>query len=309
MKYCNECGHQLTNAEAVFCPNCGNQVTKNLQTEYAKIKIKKSNLLVVKEFIQANLTICGLLVLGAFILLTFLPKTVGWLYILGSVVGLYIYPVYTGKRDTDLNAKLTTNLANSDVILKKYLEDMKGKRETDKIEQKEREARYQVDKKKSIEIEALKVEEERKKKALETYEVQQAKEVIETKENENPNNPEKIVLEHKKKSTLNLIIYFFGTFPIFIAFLYFIEAQSYFQFGVGLLLISLIVSLISSLIYYLPTLMNRGNAKWAIFFVNLLFGWSIIGWILCLIWSTNDNHKWDIMQVQKTMGTNVYIQK
>ena len=40
------------------------------------------------------------------------------------------------------------------------------------------------------------------------------------------------------------------------------------------------------LLYFLPTLIARDKADaTAIFLVNLLFGWTIIGWFIALIWA------------------------
>ena len=46
--------------------------------------------------------------------------------------------------------------------------------------------------------------------------------------------------------------------------------------------------LIAFAMYFLPTIIGfmRGHAsKWAIFLVNLFFGWSVIGWFIAFIWS------------------------
>lgn len=56
------------------------------------------------------------------------------------------------------------------------------------------------------------------------------------------------------------------------------------------LLIVLIFVLIGLFIYFLPSSVakNKKNAN-AIFWVNLLFGWSAIGWIVALIWALKDS--------------------
>lgn len=42
----------------------------------------------------------------------------------------------------------------------------------------------------------------------------------------------------------------------------------------------------SILLYFLPTLIARDKADvMAIFLVNLLFGWTVIGWFVALIWA------------------------
>jgi len=50
----------------------------------------------------------------------------------------------------------------------------------------------------------------------------------------------------------------------------------------------LVLLLISVLLYFTPWLigLNRGvNSCVGLFFVNLLLGWSIIGWVGCLLWA------------------------
>ena len=42
----------------------------------------------------------------------------------------------------------------------------------------------------------------------------------------------------------------------------------------------------SLLLYFLPTLIGRDKADaLGIFLVNLLFGWTVIGWFVALIWA------------------------
>lgn len=46
--------------------------------------------------------------------------------------------------------------------------------------------------------------------------------------------------------------------------------------------------------YFLPWLVGLSrehNAVIAIFFVNLLLGWTLLGWIVCLVWSLNGDTK------------------
>jgi len=53
--------------------------------------------------------------------------------------------------------------------------------------------------------------------------------------------------------------------------------------GIGLVALLFILA-----VYFLPWLvaLNRGhNSKTAIFFVNLIFGWTAVGWLIALIWS------------------------
>jgi hypothetical protein len=41
---------------------------------------------------------------------------------------------------------------------------------------------------------------------------------------------------------------------------------------------------IAAAIYFLPTLLARHD-RLAIFFANLLFGWTIVGWGIVLVWA------------------------
>lgn len=42
----------------------------------------------------------------------------------------------------------------------------------------------------------------------------------------------------------------------------------------------------SALLYFLPTIIGRHKADFmGIFIVNLLFGWTVIGWFIALIWA------------------------
>ena len=46
--------------------------------------------------------------------------------------------------------------------------------------------------------------------------------------------------------------------------------------------------LVSILIYFLPTVVARGNHKLdtgAIFVLNLLTGWTFVGWVVALVWA------------------------
>lgn len=49
-----------------------------------------------------------------------------------------------------------------------------------------------------------------------------------------------------------------------------------------------IIIIIASILYFLPavTAWLRGHpSKWAIIALNLLLGWTLLGWIIALIWS------------------------
>jgi hypothetical protein len=58
--------------------------------------------------------------------------------------------------------------------------------------------------------------------------------------------------------------------------------------GAGMGIAALVLGLVLLALYFLPALIGarrRITASGALFFVNLLFGWTILGWFLCLIWA------------------------
>lgn len=61
------------------------------------------------------------------------------------------------------------------------------------------------------------------------------------------------------------------------------------KFFLGLLIIIIIVAA-----YFLPTLAAMGKKKkntLAIFLLNLLLGWTIIGWVIAIIWAVTYEKK------------------
>ena len=66
------------------------------------------------------------------------------------------------------------------------------------------------------------------------------------------------------------------------------------MFGLGLGEASgvIIVLVIIAVLYFVPTFIATGRkAKRdaGIFLVNLLLGWTLLGWVVALIWSVSDN--------------------
>jgi hypothetical protein len=44
--------------------------------------------------------------------------------------------------------------------------------------------------------------------------------------------------------------------------------------------------ILTAILYFLPTILARHKADFmGIFLVNLLFGWTVIGWIIALVWA------------------------
>jgi hypothetical protein len=63
----------------------------------------------------------------------------------------------------------------------------------------------------------------------------------------------------------------------------------------------IIVIILIFLFYFLPSILgwNKRNAG-AILILNLLLGWTLIGWVVALIWSlTNDSPSQQIVYIEK----------
>ena len=62
--------------------------------------------------------------------------------------------------------------------------------------------------------------------------------------------------------------------------------------GEGIYFISLLVVLLA--IYFIPTLVAHSNKKddtIAIFLLNLLLGWTFLGWVIALVWAATKDKK------------------
>lgn len=65
------------------------------------------------------------------------------------------------------------------------------------------------------------------------------------------------------------------------------DSENLFRFCAGIVAVFGII-----LVYWIPTLiarLRRHNNLFAIALFNLFFGWTIIGWIVTLIWAATDN--------------------
>jgi len=59
----------------------------------------------------------------------------------------------------------------------------------------------------------------------------------------------------------------------------------------------------SVLLYFLPAIIGRHKRDAAgIFLVNLLFGWTVIGWIIALIWACASDDYGQVRFVQAAAG-------
>jgi hypothetical protein len=88
----------------------------------------------------------------------------------------------------------------------------------------------------------------------------------------------------KKGKQVKMLIYMAVALAIVTTIL---GAKAIFTLIVGLLVISIPIA-----VYFLPTIVGRHkkNVK-AIFVLNLLLGWTLIGWVLALVWAfTSDEY-------------------
>lgn len=67
-----------------------------------------------------------------------------------------------------------------------------------------------------------------------------------------------------------------------------------FLLGLPLLLLILLGAL-ATVIHFLPTIVaasRRVENFWWIFLLNLFFGWTLIGWVLVLVWAFRDTPRY-----------------
>ena len=72
----------------------------------------------------------------------------------------------------------------------------------------------------------------------------------------------------------------------------------------GLIIFAMVMA-----IYFLPTIVasNRGHeSAGAIFFLNLLLGWTMLGWVVAFVWAfTNPTHVVVNNQTQKSVADEI----
>ena len=62
--------------------------------------------------------------------------------------------------------------------------------------------------------------------------------------------------------------------------------------GLGLLLI--IILIVAAAAYFLPSIFawtRNHPSKWGIIALNILLGWTLLGWIIALIWSLSSTRR------------------
>lgn len=60
--------------------------------------------------------------------------------------------------------------------------------------------------------------------------------------------------------------------------------------GLVLVLVLLLAAVIGAVVYFLPTIIafKRGKRnRGAIFALNLFLGWSLLGWVISLVWAVS----------------------
>jgi Superinfection immunity protein len=67
-----------------------------------------------------------------------------------------------------------------------------------------------------------------------------------------------------------------------------------FLFGLPILLI-ILICVVAFVIHFLPTFI-AGNRHvqnfWWIFLINFFFGWTLIGWVIALVWALQDRPRY-----------------
>lgn len=83
------------------------------------------------------------------------------------------------------------------------------------------------------------------------------------------------------------------------------------RIGVTELLILLVIAIPALLLYFLPTILafsKKKSNKSIIFLVNFFLGWSVIGWIVSLIWAlSSDNSQTVIVNNNPTNLEEKYL--
>ncbi len=72
-----------------------------------------------------------------------------------------------------------------------------------------------------------------------------------------------------------------------------------FLLGLPLLLL-ILIGVVALLLHFLPTFVagsRHANNFWWIFLVNLFFGWTLIGWVVALIWALRDTPRFSYRYV------------
>ena len=60
-------------------------------------------------------------------------------------------------------------------------------------------------------------------------------------------------------------------------------------------LVLVLIGIVAFVIHFLPTLVAHNRQVknfWWIFLINFFFGWTLIGWVVALVWALNDRPRY-----------------
>lgn len=92
----------------------------------------------------------------------------------------------------------------------------------------------------------------------------------------------------KKLNFVFKILYLFGLFVAYLVLKLFSELALLDDSGIPLFIVSIIPGLLTHCVYFLPYLIANGRhhaQENAIFVLNLFAGWTIIAWIIAIVWA------------------------
>jgi len=61
------------------------------------------------------------------------------------------------------------------------------------------------------------------------------------------------------------------------------------------ILVLILVAVVAFVIHFLPAFVagsRRASNFWWIFAINFFFGWTLIGWVIALVWALQDRPRW-----------------
>jgi hypothetical protein len=61
------------------------------------------------------------------------------------------------------------------------------------------------------------------------------------------------------------------------------------------ILVLILIAIMAFFVHFLPTFVagsRRVENFWWIFAINFFFGWTLIGWVIALVWALQDRPRW-----------------
>jgi hypothetical protein len=61
------------------------------------------------------------------------------------------------------------------------------------------------------------------------------------------------------------------------------------------ILVLILIAIVAFFVHFLPTFVagsRRVENFWWIFAINFFFGWTLIGWVIALVWALQDRPRW-----------------